>query len=36
LGTGSFCSRRALPLRLFIDARMLWEKKFQKRMPAKA
>jgi len=36
LGTGSFWRSWALPRRLFIDETMLWLKKFQNRMPARA
>ncbi len=36
LGTGSFWRSWALPRRLFIEATMLWLKKFQNRMPARA
>ena len=36
LGTGSFCRMPALPRRLFMEATMLCEKKFQKRIPASA
>jgi hypothetical protein len=35
-GMGSLRSRIALPRRLFIEATMLWLKKFQKRRPARA
>ena len=35
-GTGSFWTRLALPRRLFIEATMLWLKKFQNRIPARA